>query len=95
MLPRPTDAELEIPTVPCRIAWSNDRFGYEGTPGWMSDRGMVYTKFGPPDELEEHPDGEPATFPFQRWTYRYLDGVGADVTVEFVDRDDTGQYRMT
>ena len=30
-----------------------------------------------------------------RWEYRYLEGVGQDVEIEFVDDTLTGEYRMT
>lgn len=89
-----------------RIAWANDRFA-SGIPGWKTDRGMVYIKFGPADEREEHPTGGPGIrdiaegggqttfFPYERWRYRYLDGVGQDVIIEFVDKSMTNEYRMT
>jgi len=89
-----------------RIAWANDRFA-SGIPGWKTDRGMVYIKFGPPDEREEHPTGGPGIrdiaegggettfFPYERWRYRYLEGVGQDVVIEFVDKSMTNEYRMT
>ncbi|MEO8100150.1 MAG: GWxTD domain-containing protein [Acidobacteriota bacterium] len=75
-----------------RIAWANDRFGTAQLPGWKSDRGMMHIKFGPPDEREENPG---ATLPFEKWTYRYIEGLGYDIVVEFVDAQGTGQYRMT
>jgi GWxTD domain-containing protein len=89
-----------------RIAWANDRFA-SGIPGWKTDRGMVYIKFGPADEREEHPTGGPGVrpieegggqttfFPYEKWRYRYLDGVGQDVNIEFVDKSMTNEYRMT
>jgi GWxTD domain-containing protein len=89
-----------------RIAWANDRFA-SGIPGWKTDRGMIYIKFGAPDEREEHPTGGPGNrdieegggqttfFPYERWRYRYLDGVGQDIIMEFVDKSMTNEYRMT
>lgn len=89
-----------------RIAWANDRFA-SGMPGWKTDRGMIYIKFGPADEREEHPTGGPGVrdiaegggqttfFPYERWRYRYLDGVGQDINLEFVDRSMTNEYRLT
>lgn len=68
-----------------RIAWSNDRFA-SATPGWLSDRGRIYIRYGAPDEREEHPaEGT------ERWRYRSLEGVGRDVMLEFVGPD----YRLT
>jgi GWxTD domain-containing protein len=89
-----------------RIAWANDRFA-SGIPGWKTDRGMIYIKFGPPDEREEHPTGgtynrpieegggQTTVFPFEKWRYRYIEGVGQDVIIEFVDKSMTNEYRMT
>ena len=89
-----------------RIAWANDRFA-SGIPGWKTDRGMVYIKFGPADERTEHPTGGPGVrpieegggettfFPYEQWRYRYLDGGGQDITIEFVDKTMTNEYRMT
>ena len=68
---------------------------------------MVYIKFGAPDEREEHPTGGPGIrdiaegggettfFPYERWRYRYIEGVGQDVIIEFVDKSMTNEYRMT
>ncbi len=89
-----------------RIAYANERFA-SGIPGWKADRGRIYITFGPPDEIEDHPSGgtyqrpieegggTTSTFPFQKWRYRYLDGIGNDVMIEFVDTTMTGEFRMT
>jgi GWxTD domain-containing protein len=89
-----------------RIAYANERFA-SGIPGWKTDRGQIYIKFGPPDEIESHPSGgtyqrpieqgggSTNTFPFERWRYRYLENVGTDIVIEFVDRTMSGEYRMT
>src|SRR5678815_2999520 len=91
-----------------RIAYTNERFP-SGIPGWKTDRGRIYITFGPPDEIESHPSGgtyerpieegggTTSTFPFEKWRYRYLDGIGLgnDINIEFVDPTMTGEYRMT
>jgi GWxTD domain-containing protein len=89
-----------------RIAYANETFA-SGIPGWKTDRGMIYIKFGPPDEREEHASGgfyerpieegggETSTFPFEKWRYRYLEGLGNDVNIEFVDTTMTGEFHMT
>ncbi|HTW45642.1 MAG TPA: GWxTD domain-containing protein [Acidobacteriaceae bacterium] len=89
-----------------RIAYANEHFA-AGEPGWMTDRGMIYIKYGPPDDIESHPGGgiydrpmdegggETTTYPFEDWTYRYIDGIGSNVTIEFVDTCMCGDYRMT
>jgi len=89
-----------------RIAYANERFA-SGIPGWKSDRGMIYIKYGPADEVESHPSGgtyerpieegggTTSTYPFEKWRYRYVEGIGNDVNIEFVDTTMTGEYRMT
>ena len=91
-----------------RIAYANENFGIpNGIPGWKTDRGMIYIKYGPPNEKETHATGgtyqrspqegggQTTTFPFERWRYRYLQGIGNDVSMEFVDTTMTGEYHMT
>src|SRR5437870_9105889 len=38
--------------------------------------------------------GETTTYPFERWFYRYLPGVGSGVEIEFVDPTGSGEYRI-
>jgi GWxTD domain-containing protein len=35
------------------------------------------------------------TFPFERWRYRYIEGIGTNVELEFVDPTMTGEYHLT
>lgn len=67
-----------------RIAWANDRFA-SAIPGWKTDRGMFYVTFGPPDEREEHP-AEAGRSSTEKWHYRVIEGMGSNVTFEFVDQ---------
>ncbi len=88
-----------------RIAYANERYA-SGIPGWKTDRGRIYITYGKPDEIESHPSGgsynreiwegggTTSTFPFERWRYRHIDGVGDDVEIEFVDKSMSGEYRM-
>ena len=83
----------------------NDASGIAG----LEDRSRddLYQVRSPPDEREEHRSGgsyerpieegggETTTFPFEKWRYRYLVGVGNDVAIEFVDSTMTGEYHMT
>ncbi len=105
--PTPDTAENEFKEEHYRrIAYANERFP-SGIPGWKSDRGRIYITFGPPDEIEDHAGGgmyeRPAeegggttsTFPFEQWRYRWIDGVGSDIKIEFVDTTQSGEFRMT
>ena len=33
----------------------------------------------------EEGGGETSTFPFQKWRYRYIEGIGTNIIIEFVD----------
>jgi GWxTD domain-containing protein len=105
--PTPDTAENEFKEEHYRrIAYANERFA-SGIPGWKSDRGRIYITFGPADEIESHPSGgsyerpieegggTTSTFPFEIWRYRYIEGIGTDILIEFVDPTMTGEYRMT
>ena len=89
-----------------RIAYANEHFA-AGVPGWRTDRGRIYIVFGKADEVESHPSGgtyerpmdegggETSTFPFEQWRYRYIEGIGQEVIIEFVDTCMCGEYHMT
>jgi GWxTD domain-containing protein len=89
-----------------RIAYANEHFA-AGIPGWKTDRGRIYIMYGPPDEIDSHPSGgtyerpvdegggETSTFPFEDWRYRYIEGIGQEINIEFVDTCMCGDYHMT
>jgi GWxTD domain-containing protein len=89
-----------------RIAYANDHYA-SGIPGWKADRGRIYITYGPADEIESHPSGgsyqrpteegggETSTYPFEQWRYRYIEGIGTNIIIEFVDTTMSGEYRMT
>ena len=77
-----------------RIAYANDHFA-EALPGWNTDRGMVYIRFGPPDAIDVHGEIQGASYPYESWQYRYIQGIGTDVTLDFVDTTMTGRYHLT
>jgi GWxTD domain-containing protein len=89
-----------------RIAYANEHYS-SGAPGWKLDRGRIYIMYGPPDEIESHPSGgtydrppeegggQTSTYPFEQWRYRYIDGIGTNIILEFVDPTMTGEFRMT
>jgi GWxTD domain-containing protein len=89
-----------------RIAYANEHFA-AGKPGWRTDRGHIYIAYGKADSIESHPSGgsydrpmeegggNTSTFPFETWHYRYLDGIGDNIDIEFVDTCMCGDYHMT
>ena len=79
-----------------RIQYANDHFADTKVAGWKTDRGRIYITYGPPDEKESHPSGNATSaVPFEQWLYRWIDGVGTNVVIEFIDPEKTGEYRMT
>ena len=89
-----------------RIAYANEHFA-SGIPGWKTDRGRIYIIWGKPDEIESHPTGgtydrpmeegggSTTTYPWERWRYRYLEGIQENVELEFVDPTGSGEYHLT
>ena len=89
-----------------RIAYANERFS-SGIPGWRTDRGRIYIMWGPPDQIESHSSGstydrpmnegggQTTVYAFDDWRYRYMEGIGQNITIEFVDPTGTGEYHIT
>lgn len=105
--PTPDTAENEYKEEHYRrIAYANEHFA-AGMPGWKTDRGRIYIMYGPADSIDSHPMGGPyqrsaeegggstETFPFEVWRYRYLEGIGQEIEIEFVDDCGCGAYEMT
>jgi GWxTD domain-containing protein len=88
-----------------RMAYANEHYA-SGIPGWKTDRGRMYLKWGKPDEIESHPSGgsydrpyyegggTTSTYPFETWFYRHIEGVGSGIEIEFVDPTGSGEYRI-
>ena len=89
-----------------RIAYANEHFA-SGIPGWRTDRGRIYIVFGPADEVDSHPSGgtydrpmeegggTTSTYPFEDWRYRYIEGIGNEVIIEFVDQCMCSEYKIS
>jgi GWxTD domain-containing protein len=89
-----------------RIAYANEHFA-SGIPGWRTDRGRIYIIWGPADEVDTHPTGgtydrpmsegggSTTTYPWEMWRYRYLEGMGNNIELEFVDPSGSGEYHLT
>jgi len=88
-----------------RIAFANQHF-QSSVPGWKTDRGRVYIVYGPPDEIDAHPSGgayqrkdsegggDAFMYPFEDWRYRFIDGIGTDVDLRFIDPALDGTYKL-
>ena len=67
----------------------------------------MYIMWGPPDEIDSHPTGgtydrpmeegggSTSTYPWETWRYRYLEGIGENIILEFVDPSGSGEYHLT
>jgi GWxTD domain-containing protein len=75
-----------------RIAFANEHFS-AGIPGWQTDRGAVYIKYGPPDAIDMHGVTR-ATYAYEIWRYADPGGFGPS-EFEFVDPSMTGRFHLT
>ncbi|MBU1355334.1 MAG: GWxTD domain-containing protein [Candidatus Edwardsbacteria bacterium] len=71
-----------------KINYANSSFGSSIRPGWRTDMGRIYIKYGQPDEIEKHPF-EIDSPPYEVW-YFYQEGL----KIIFLDRHGFGDYRI-
>jgi GWxTD domain-containing protein len=70
-------------------------------PGWKTDRGRIYIMYGPPERVEYLPyasdPGNPkALLPeSELWHYSYIEGIGEDIVLRFVDACGCGDLKLT
>jgi GWxTD domain-containing protein len=88
-----------------RMQYANEHFS-SGIPGWKTDRGQIYLRWGKPDSIESHPTGgqydrpyyegggSTSTYPFEIWFYRNLPGIDSGLEFEFVDKTGSGEYKL-
>ena len=70
-----------------RVQFANKEFT-RYIDGWKTDRGMVYIRLGPPENIERHPF-EMDTKPYEIWYYYQLDREAV-----FIDYTGFGDYRL-
>ena len=70
-----------------RIAFANENFS-NYIEGWRSDRGMVYTILGAPNNIDRHPF-EYDSKPYEVWEYYDLNR-----SFVFLDQTGFGDYRL-
>ncbi|MDP2960522.1 MAG: GWxTD domain-containing protein, partial [candidate division Zixibacteria bacterium] len=71
-----------------RVKYANEHFGIYDKEGYKTDMGMVYIKFGPPDEMDRHPF-ELSTRPYLVWYYYRLSRKFL-----FIDVTGYGEYEL-
>ncbi len=85
--PGTPENELEEAFVE-RVTYANEHFSIGRFLGSLTDRGRVYIKLGPPDEIDNHPF-DINTLPYQVWYY-----YEKNLTIVFVDRGGFGDYEL-
>lgn len=60
-----------------RLKYADERFGHGATKGSDTDRGRMYRRYGPPDEIESYPGKQ------EIWKYRNFRGMGGTMVFEF------------
>jgi len=103
--PEPSASENEYKVEHYRrIQYANDWF-QSGEAGWKTDRGRIYIMYGPATEVTRYGGGQyertfnegggvTTSYPFERWVYRHIEGIGDRVELEFVDDSLAGEYRL-
>jgi len=88
-----------------RLAYVNEQFA-ASVPGFKTDRGRTYIRYGAPDQIDQHFSAAGSRsasdlagigaipYDWELWHYRYIEGIGKDVMLEFVDTCGCGRYEM-
>lgn len=88
-----------------RLAYVNEHFA-AGVPGYKTDRGRIYIRFGPADRIEQHFSAAgsynvsdlvgvgPVPYDWELWHYQYIEGIGEDVTFRLVNTCGCGRYQI-
>ncbi len=67
------------------LDYVNQQFKSDLNPGWKTDRGRVFLKYGIPNDVERHPSDNQAV-PWELWRYSRL-GTQSNVIFVFYDPD--------
>ncbi len=87
----PGTSEQDLhPEIDRRLTYADQHYQTTtGVPGSQTDRGRMYVIYGPPDEIDSHPNDR-----HEEWGYRRLQGSNDMKTFTFVDRTGNGDYRL-
>lgn len=72
------------------ITTADEKFKSSFKPGWKTDQGIVYLKYGPPSDIERH-SSTAETKPYEVWRYDQIEG---GVIFIFIDRSGFHQYEL-
>ncbi|MBN1153891.1 GWxTD domain-containing protein [candidate division KSB1 bacterium] len=73
-----------------RVDYANRHYRAFTKEGWSTDRGRVYIIYGPPSDIERHPN-EPNLYPYEIWEYDHLQ---SGVIFVFGDFEGYKNYRL-
>jgi GWxTD domain-containing protein len=85
-----------------RLAYANQHFA-QGIPGWKTERGRFYIMYGPPDYVVRHVgvykaprlgELQKGAYNSEEWHWIYIEGLGSDLLLEFIDTCDCGRYHL-
>ncbi len=71
-----------------RINFANTYYSFGDTPGWKTDRGKTYIKYGPPSEIEKKSFGKEFTS-YEHWHYYHN-----NMHFVFADKTGTGEFKL-
>ncbi|GEM_PF-1461854 len=71
-----------------RMEYVDSQFSTQWQPGWKTDRGRVYLKYGIPDDILQSPPTY-ETYAFERWIYRY---PNKEYEFVFIDQEGEEEY---
>jgi GWxTD domain-containing protein len=77
-----------------RIAYANEHLSSVAAAGWKTDRGRIYIIYGKPDSVATGFDEKETKAWIEEWHYRYLDAIGGEFKVVFVDVKSDGNFRL-
>lgn len=76
-----------------QVKQANNQFGTSINYGFETDRGRVYLKYGPPNQLTDMPH-EPSAYPYQIWQYYNIPSQGAVKFVFYTHNRVTNEYEL-
>ncbi len=75
-----------------RLQYVSERYAESQMPGWKTDRGRTFIKYGQPTHIEPHLYDREVK-PHEIWQYNNIPGEG-QATFVFADRTGFGQFEM-
>ena len=92
--PTPNTSRNEFKEIYFQRIQTANKFLRGSKAGWLTDRGMIYILFGPPNDVEDYPMGITSEDkPTEIWIYNNLPNK-PELRLDFVDYSNTNDYRL-